>query len=61
MYMRRYWPLATVTAFLLVSLIGDVTIFKMVYMLFFLLFLLCYEVCRLVIKILPGCNICYTV
>jgi len=43
-YMKRYWLLVTTTAFLLVSLIGDVTIFKMVYMLFFLLFLLCYEV-----------------
>ena len=57
-YMRRYWPLATITAFLLVSLIGDVTIFKIVYMLFFLLFLLCYEVCRLGIKVLSSCNIC---
>ena len=43
-YMKRYWILVTITAFLLVSFIGDVTIFKMVYMLFFLLFLLCYEV-----------------
>jgi len=40
-YMKRYWILVTITAFLLVSFIGDVTIFKMVYMLFFLLFLLC--------------------
>ena len=44
-YLKRYWLLATTAAFLLVSLVGDVTIFKMVYMLFFLLFLLCYEVC----------------
>ena len=43
-YLKRYWPLVTTTAFLLVSLVGDVTIFKMIYMLFFLLFLLCYEV-----------------
>lgn len=43
-YMKRYWLLVTTTAFLLVSLVGDVTIFKMIYMLFFLLFLLCYEV-----------------
>ena len=43
-YLDRYWVIVTVGAFLLVILVGEVTLFKAVFMIFFLLFIFTYEV-----------------
>ena len=45
-YLKQYWILVTIGAFLLVILVGEVTLFQVVFMIFFLLFLLAYEVSR---------------
>ena len=43
-YFKKYWILVTTAAFLLVILVGEVTLFKIVFMIFFLLFIFTYEV-----------------
>ena len=43
-YLKKYWILVTTAAFLLVILVGEVTLFKVVFMIFFLLFIFAYEV-----------------
>ncbi|XP_065913837.1 piezo-type mechanosensitive ion channel component 1-like isoform X3 [Dysidea avara] len=42
-YLKQYWIMVTVGAFLLVILVGEVTLFKVVFMIFFLLFIFAYE------------------
>lgn len=43
-YLKKYWIIVTTVAFLLVILVGEVTLFKVVFMIFFLLFIFAYEV-----------------
>ena len=43
-YLKQYWILVTTAAFLFVILVGEVTLFKVVFMIFFLLFIFAYEV-----------------
>ena len=43
-YLKQYWIIVTTGAFLLVILVGEVTLFKVVFMIFFLLFIFAYEV-----------------
>ena len=43
-YLKQYWIIVTTGAFLLVILVGEVTLLKVVFMIFFLLFIFAYEV-----------------
>jgi len=50
-YLKQYWIIVTTGAFLLVILVGEVTLFKVVFMIFFLLFIFAYEVNALCVSV----------
>jgi len=62
-YLKQYWIVTTTGAFLLVILVGKVTLFNIVFMIFFLLYIFVYEVsvqpvcvffCFLNVRYLPS-------